>query len=246
MKKRPGLLKGFISLLNLIFIVLSVRWLLFEVFVIPSGSMYPKLYVNDYLIVTKFDFGLRVPFTKSWALGPYLPERNSIVVFLSKEEDKYFIKRLVGLPEDELVIAGDFILELNGEALEHVPFSKEEEVELAEKTGFSPEAFDAYYEKGSGFQRVILTDDGASPPYEWKEEKRQRLSESFSPPPGYILFMGDNRHLSHDGRYFGYMPKESLIGLSRFVALSCESRVPGAGCDPSQLRMNRLFMGTSE
>lgn len=245
-KKRPGLLKGLLSFVYLALIVLSVRWLVFEVFVIPSGSMYPKLYVNDYLIVSKFDFGLRVPFTKTWALGPYPPKRNSIVVFLSRDESKYYIKRLVGLPEDELVIAGDFIIEINGEKVEHEPFSEKEKNSLANKMGFPVETFEAYREKGEGFERVILVDEGETPPSEWSDEKLELMSESFSPPPGYILFMGDNRHQSHDGRIFGYMEQEKLIGLSRFVGLSCESKVLGAGCDPTALRSERILMGTSE
>lgn len=245
-KKRPGLLKGLLSFVYLALIVLSVRWLVFEVFVIPSGSMYPKLYVNDYLIVSKFDFGLRIPFTKIWALGPYPSKRNSIVVFLSRDESKYYIKRLVGLPGDELVIAGDFIIELNGEKLEHELFSDDEKKTLSNKMGFPLGTFEAFREKGKDFERVILVNEGEKPPSEWGEEKLEMMSESFSPPPGYILFMGDNRHQSHDGRIFGYMEQEKLIGLSRFVGLSCETKVLGAGCDPTALRTERILMGTSE
>jgi len=245
-KKRPGLLKGILSFVYLALVVLCVRWLIFEVFVIPSGSMYPKLYVNDYLIVSKFDFGLRVPFTKTWVLGPYLPERNSIVVFLSRDESKYYIKRLVGLPEDKLVIAGDFILELNGEKLTHTPFTPEEKSLLAEKMGFSEDSFEAFTERGEGFERVILVDEGETAPSEWSADKIELLSESFSPPSGYILFMGDNRHRSHDGRMFGYMEKQKLVGLSRFIGLSCESKILGAGCDPTKLRTDRLLMGTDK
>ena len=244
--KRPGLLKGVVSFICLALIVLGVRWLGFEVFLIPSGSMYPKLYINDYLIVSKFDFGLRLPFTKVWALGPYLPKRNSIVVFLSNDESKYYIKRLVGLPGDKLVIAGDFILELNGEKLVHEHFTQEEKALVSAKTGLSLEAFEAYREKGEGFERVIMVDKGEKPPSEWSIERFDLLSESFSPPPGYVLFMGDNRHQSHDGRMFGYMEKEKFIGLSRFVGLSCESKNLGVGCDLTKIRVKRLLMGTRE
>ena len=245
-KKRPGLLKGLLGFFYLVLIVSVVRWLFFEVFVIPSGSMYPKLYVNDYLIVSKFDFGLRLPFTKTWALGPYLPKRNSIVVFLSRDENKYYIKRLVGLPGDKLTIAGDFILEVNGEKLTHESFSESEKLLLSETTDIFVETFEAYREKGKGFERIILVDRGEKPPSEWDSEKLELLSKSYSPPQGYILFMGDNRHQSHDGRIFGYMEKEKLVGLSRFVGLSCESKILGVGCDPTKIRIDRILMGTSE
>jgi len=245
-KKRPGLLKGFLSFVNLCVIILSVRWLLFEVFVIPSGSMYPKLYVNDYLIVSKYNFGLRVPFTKTWALGPYLPKRNSVVVFLSQDESKYLIKRLVALPGDKVLVAGDFVIELNGEKLKHTALTSAEEEELSSKMGFPVDTFDAYYETGDAFKRVIMVEEGAIPPSEWSEERLARGVESYEPPKGYILFMGDNRNRSHDGRYFGYVPAESLVGLSRFVGLSCESRKVGSGCDPTRIRTQRLLMGTSE
>jgi signal peptidase I len=208
--------------------------------------MYPKLYVNDYLIVSKFDFGLRLPFTKTWILGPYVPKQNSIVVFLSRDESKYYIKRLVGRPGDRLVIAGDFILELNGEKLTHEKLSDAEKDLMSEKTGFPLESFEAFREKGDGFERVIFVDGGETAPSEWSSDKLELLSEEYSPPPGYILFMGDNRHRSHDGRMFGYMEKEKIVGLSRFVGLSCESKILGAGCDPTKLRTDRLLMGTSE
>jgi len=242
-KKRPGVFRGLLNILFLLVLVFSVRWLVFEVFVIPSGSMYPTLYVNDYVVVSKFDFGLRVPFTQKWVLGPYLPDRNTISVFLSRDEGKYYIKRLVGLPGDTLTVAGDFIVEINGEAVRHEKLSALEKEKLSKSMDFSLKSFEAYKEIGKDFERTILVGYGQPKPSEWSKEKLEDLTETYSPPPGYLFFMGDNRHMSQDGRFFGHIEVERLVGPSRIIAISCESKIMGVGCNPLKYRSGRILKG---
>lgn len=218
-----------------------MRWIVFEIFVIPSGSMYPKLYINDYIIVSKFDYGLRLPFTHQWLLGPYLPKRNSTAVFKSPDETKYYVKRLVGLPGDKLIIAGDFILSVNGKRYSHKKYSEKEKRILAENMSISIDSFEAFFEKGEGVFRTILTDPGATSPETWTQEERLLKSESFEPPDGYILFMGDNRHQSYDGRRFGYIEAAKLVGQPRLIGLSCQAEIFEEGCSLSNLRTDRIL-----
>ena len=80
----------------------AFRWGFYEPYVIPSGSMIPSLLINDHIVVQKYAYGLRWPFTNSWMYGPEIPERGDIVVFRSVKDSGFFmVKRVVGLPGDE-------------------------------------------------------------------------------------------------------------------------------------------------
>lgn len=247
-KKRPGALKGALSFVNLIVIILAVRWIVFEIFLIPSGSMYPKLFVNDFIVVSKVDFGLRIPFTQTWAYGPKLPKRTAITVFKDPDDTKYLIKRLVGLPEDKLETIGDFIVSLNGEKVTHLKIEGKAKEDLALSMGRKVTSFDAYVEVFPGIKNedshTILTSPGELPPYEMADDEFSQSIESFEVPYGYLLFMGDHRNNSYDGRRFGYVEAERLVGRARFIALSCEENIiMGSGCNITTLRPDRLGNG---
>ena len=82
---------------------MAFRWLVFEPYIIPSGSMMPTLLINDHILVDKWAYGLRIPFGKTWVVGPKLPERGEVAVFRSVErESVFFVKRIVGLPGDHI------------------------------------------------------------------------------------------------------------------------------------------------
>lgn len=245
-QERPGFFKGLLSFVNLIVMILAIRWIVFEIFMIPSGSMYPKLYVNDYVFVTKMDFGLRVPFRYDWLYGPILPDRRVITVFKDPDDTKYLIKRLVGLPKDKLVVYNDFILSLNGKKVTHRELSESEHKNLAEQMKQSEDSFVGFYEKfpDADKEHIILTFPGEVHPDEVDVEELRLGSESFEVPEDYLFFMGDNRHMSFDGRRFGYVSADRLVGRARFIILSCDQKLlMNAGCSPLSLRLNRLGNG---
>ena len=98
------------SLIPLVVLALICRSAVVQAFVIPSGSMIPTLLIDDYILVTKFDYNLRIPFYSEPLFRVGLPERGDIVVFtrpdepltLEDESDLYIIKRVIGLPGDKL------------------------------------------------------------------------------------------------------------------------------------------------
>ncbi len=241
-KKRPGVLKGLLGFVNLVILILLIRWIVFEVFLIPSGSMYPKLFVNDFIVVSKVDFGIRIPFTQKWALGPYLPPRAAITVFKDPDDSKYLIKRIVGLPNDKLEVIEDFIVSINGERVVHEKIVGDEKEKLAQNMNRSVDSFSAFYEKVSGNEPyIILSSVHAKHPDEMSDQEHAQMMESFEVPKEYILFMGDNRSNSFDGRRFGYVEAKRLVGRARFIALSCEKNiVMRSGCNLSTLRPDRL------
>jgi len=83
-----------------------------EAYRIPSGSMLPTLQVGDHILVTKFNYGARIPFVKKSLVVFDTPERGEIVVFtrpddpntLADESSINIIKRVIGLPNDKVEV----------------------------------------------------------------------------------------------------------------------------------------------
>ena len=94
---KPKVGNSFSSFVGAILAILAFRWLLFEPFVIPSGSMIPTLLIHDHILVSKSAYGVRVPFTKMWIADFGGPKRGDVVVFKSLEGSYFMIKRVVGL-----------------------------------------------------------------------------------------------------------------------------------------------------
>ena len=125
-----------------ILIALFIRTVWFEPFKIPSGSMYPTLYVGDYLFVSKYTYGYS-KHSLPWSLPLFegrifasTPERGDVVVFKYPQDNKTdFIKRVIGLPGDKIKlvngrlyikkvyeIPAPYMLDANGEYSDSVEY----------------------------------------------------------------------------------------------------------------------------
>ena len=81
-KENPNwITKQAISLLPIILIVLVIRTFMFEPFKIPSGSMIPTLLIGDFILVNKYEYGLRAPVTKTKIIDISKPKRGDVAVF---------------------------------------------------------------------------------------------------------------------------------------------------------------------
>lgn len=228
--------------------ILAFRWLLFEPFVIPSGSMIPTLLIHDHILVSKSAYGLRLPFTETWLWQYGGPKRGDIVVFKSVEGNYFMIKRVIGLPGDTIEMQEDGLVKVNGKVMDEKPLDVTE----------NPASQDPYYEANNG--------DLGGPPtdFQFFEEKvgdhthRMMLKKfdsfragyeyaapgtPFKVPEGSLWAMGDNRDNSKDSRYWGPLPREKLMGKALFVWLSCEQTLPYIPfiCNPLTLRWKRFF-----
>jgi len=92
--------KSFFPVLALVFVL---RSFLAEPFQIPSGSMEPGLITGDFILVSKFSYGLRMPGSGSTLVPLGEPERGDVMVFFPPNDSRYFIKRVIGLPGDHIV-----------------------------------------------------------------------------------------------------------------------------------------------
>jgi signal peptidase I len=93
------------SFFPVILIVLVIRSFLFEPFRIPSDSMMPTLLDGDFIFVNKFAYGLRLPVINTKVVSIGEPKRGDVIVFrLPSDPSTNYIKRLVGLPGDHVVV----------------------------------------------------------------------------------------------------------------------------------------------
>lgn len=205
-------------------LICSLRWVLAEPFLVPSGSMIPTLLIKDYILVSKFSYGVRFPFTKTWITGPHQPSRGDVVVFRSKEDDYYFmVKRVVGLPGDRIVIdTENHRLMINGTSV-----TQQELPELS-----SPD-FDTSLEFLGEARHLVQYTTGDS----YAEERE------FAVPEGHLFLMGDNRDRSADSRVWGFLPMENILGKAQFIWMSCDEASPAGSvlCLDQHMRRERMF-----
>jgi signal peptidase I len=184
---------------------------------VPSGSMQPTILCGDAVYINKLAYDLRVPFTFARIACWGDPARGDVVVCFSPSDGLRLVKRVVGQPGD-LVELRDDTLWINGVAQAYSPLPAD-----APGVRDLPPA-----ERGAAaFAREHLT-TGAHPPS--RPHAVMALQASAAPrdfgpvrvPDGRYFVMGDNRGNSLDSRFFGFMPREQIIGEVTAVALSAD------------------------
>jgi signal peptidase I len=174
---------------------------------VPTGSMQPTIRIGDRIVVNRMAYDLRVPFTHLALLHRAEPQRGDIVVIDSAATGERLVKRIVGLPGDRIALRGN-VLYLNGRAATY---------RAASVTGIADDqAQPASYadESIAGRHHLIRLACYLPSPM-----------SNYGPvtvPAGHYLAMGDNRDDSYDSRYFGFVPREEIVGRARLVAFSLD------------------------
>ena len=183
------------SFFPVILIVLLIRSFLFEPFRIPSDSMMPTLLDGDFIFVNKYAYGLRVPVINSKVVAINSPQRGDVIVFrLPSDPSTNYIKRLVGLPGDHIVVR-DRQLFVNGERM--------------------PVRLDGVYQgHGHTGARIGVEQLGAAEHEVLYLMDRYTRDYEQTVPEGHFFFMGDNRDNSRDSRFpeVGFVPERNLVG----------------------------------
>ena len=218
--KKKRFLKETKSIGIIIVAVLIFRSVFFEPFRIPSGSMIPTLMIGDFILVNKFSYGFKVPFSDlsisgvNWdpiyLFGQSKPERGDVVVFkYPKDPTVNYVKRVVGLPGDKISIK-DKQVYINGEPIEmdSVP-AKKFMADMDDKfLGYNLK----FYEVETGDHEHIIQFDSDS---FYKTDYEPRTV-----PKGKYFVMGDNRYFSYDSRFWGFVPFENIRGEAILVWFS--------------------------
>jgi signal peptidase I len=197
------------SFFPVILIVLLVRSFIFEPFRIPSASMMPGLVDGDFIFVNKFSYGLRLPVLNTKVVSVDEPTRGDVVVFrLPSSPSINYIKRLVGLPGDHVVVRDNRVF-INGMPI--------------------PLAADGTYMGGYGFTGAALGTERFGDTEHVVMFATGRAATDFEAtvPQGMYFFMGDNRNDSEDSRFsmVGFVPAHNLVG--RAVRIWMNWRLPG-------------------
>ncbi|WP_080507741.1 signal peptidase I [Bryobacter aggregatus] len=203
-----------------VLILLFATTTLAQAFVIPTGSMEDTLLVGDHLLVDKLSYSPAGSFTKH--LLPYQDvQRGDIIVFRYPEDIKQtYVKRAIGLPGDHIRIENKQLV-LNGKQVAE-PYK-------VHKTGY----IDSYRDNFPSEPLMPLFPGG-----------RRMLRENVQGgelvvPAGAIFALGDNRDESEDSRYWGFVPRENIVGKPLIIYWSYEStreNLSGSPINPDHLK----------
>lgn len=201
----PKLVEYAHSFFPILLIVFALRSFLVEPFRIPSGSMKPTLLEGDFILVNKFTYGIRLPITgtKIVALGE--PKRGDILIFrFPKDTSVDFIKRVIGVPGDTIRYDHKTVY-LNGKPLPQIYMGTNID---RDQTGQRHQV-KRYEEK---------IDDKTYSIYLHPEPGRDM--QEITVPPGHYFVMGDNRDNSEDGRVWGFVPEDLILGKAFLIWMS--------------------------
>jgi len=218
-KKKEGILSTILWALGIAFVL---RTFIFQPFHIPSGSMVPGLVKGDYIITSKLTVGFgkhsATPFPlpiKKGRLFERELKRGDVIVFRPEGDNKNFIKRVIGLPGDQVQMKQG-LLYLNGE---RVPVEKAGQYDYTNSFGNIENADLLIETLPSGRKHSVLDAQKNSP---------LDKTDVRTVPAGYYFMMGDNRDHSYDSRVTvskggaGIVPKENIIGRAEIVLLSVD------------------------
>ena len=214
------IIDNFKTLFYALLIALLIRSILLQPFYIPSSSMEPNLLIGDRLFVTKYSYGYSkhsFPFSPGIFNGRILfsePKIGDVVVFKTPADNRTdYIKRLIGLPGDEVqFINGDLYINKRQILKTYINSS---ETLYCGKDKIDVNFFEEKLPNGKIYRTAYRTD------YSYQN------SDKFLVPKNHYFFLGDNRDCSKDSRFLsevGYVHHDNLVGKAQILFFSSKSR----------------------
>ncbi len=208
----------FASLARLTVVALFAITFLLQPSQIPSGSMEPAMLVGDFVLVNKQVFAPAARWR--WLLPYREPHRNDLIVFhYPVDPGELLVKRVIAIPGDRLHLHRGAVI-LNGHAVEE-PFAAD--------TPGEPSPY------RDDFPTLELADPAAEASW-WIELRHSVRAGELPIPEGRYFAMGDNRNNSQDSRFWGFVPRNNIVGEPLLVYFSVDR---GNGSPRGRLRWNR-------
>lgn len=204
----------------ILFSVFVFRSVAYEPFKIPSGSMIPTLRIGDFILVNKFSYGWKVPFSDLtigkesmnpiYLFGEEKVKRGDVVVFkFPKNPSVNYIKRVIGLPGETIEVKNKEVF-INGLKMKTIKLDKRE---------FMQGMDEKFKDENLSFYRTYI--DDKSFVYQVNNDNYFMIdNDKVTVPEGHYFVMGDNRDHSYDSRLWGFVPFESIKGKAVVVWLS--------------------------
>ena len=200
-KPRETMVEFLASLAGVLVTGLFIITFVLQAFAIPSSSMEDTLLIGDHLFVNREQFANPT----RW-MGPLMPyrdlHRDEIAVFMSPEQPGLFlVKRIIGIPGDRIHLRDDVVYR-NGVKLDE-PY-------IRHKREHSPYT--------DNFPAVPPSEMYGVRNEKWAEEMPSHIvGDDIVVPPNSYFAMGDNREVSYDSRFWGFIPRANLIGRPMFI-----------------------------
>ncbi len=203
-------LKGVVEFSKVFFLLMLIVYAFaLQSFRIPSGSMLPTLEIGDFILVNKYQYGIRIPILNKMIIDVSEPDYGDVMVFrFPKDEIENYIKRVVGLPGDSVVYENKKI-SINGQPVaQNVvdDFVFDSGPNRKTRTKLLSESLE------SGESYRILHD-----------ERKHSRNFIFKVPENTYFVLGDNRDNSKDSRNWGFVPEENILGKAFFIWFSWNS-----------------------
>ena len=206
-------IENFKTFFYALIIAVIIRSLFIQPFYIPSSSMEPTLIVGDRLFVTKYSYGYSkhsFPFSPPVIKDRILfnePKRGDVVVFKTPTDNRTdYIKRLIGLPGDQIQFINSNLYLNNSEILKS-RVSKKDKIYCGNRT-IDVFTFEEKLPNKKVYKSVYL------------KNFTFQNSDVFNVPEDHYFFLGDNRDCSKDSRFLssvGYVHKNNLVGKAQFI-----------------------------
>lgn len=185
------------SFFPVLLLVLILRSFLAEPYQIPSASMVPTLEVGDFILVNKYAYGLRLPVFKTKVVSIGKPQRGDVMVFVPPHDERYFIKRVIGLPGDHIRYVNR-ALYINGERMDYELVGEFETLIPSARRKFQVQEY--------------VEDFGGGGHHVYRYPQMPTKAEEWTVPADSYFMMGDNRGQSEDSRRWGYAHEKNIVG----------------------------------
>jgi signal peptidase I len=234
---RPVYLPPLKSLLREYFemaIVTTIQLLFLWTFIaqgmmVPTGSMQNTINIGDRFFANKFIFGRNTPLIEKLLPAREI-ERGDVIIFkFPNDPTTNYVKRVIGLPGDEVEVRGTRVF-INGQELpeQHVTIRQAANnsalPELSSDPAPPEATYRVYHEESDGVEMEFAPSG-----------MKYSVGEPVRVPAGHYFAMGDNRDNSLDSRYWGFVPRDNIIGRALYVHWSFNAH------DPASLSTNSLW-----